>query len=467
MTRLFKNNVTSELAVGIDAAATEIQILDPSSFPATIPGSQIFLVTLEQRTTTFNEICRVTNIVGDKLTIVRGQEGTTPLAFQAFDIVESRLTAAALDEFLIDAPVDGAQYLRQAGSWQAVKGGAGITADPPANPMPGQLWWESDSGALNIWYIDANTSQWVQTNANGLPDASADGNTYARKNNAWVVSVTAQDITTGLSAKVAKAGDQMTGGLQVGVSVPSIYPQVLTAHLSTVATMQWNSAFDASGTYKRVATGPAAMLNIDAATGNLNLYTAISGAANSVPNWVGHAVFYANGSLGVPGTITSAGATINGPLNSGNFSSSGNVSANGTVTVGNGQVSSLINMADTDNGMRYIHNNGGYIGFLTNAGGWGLRTDDSGTIWCAQMGDVYTWIEQRAAAHSSSAVNGVDYVYRVQMAGYGESYAMGYATDGPNVVTDCFFGGYSTQRKWRTLQMHLPRQGGWYNIWVS
>src|SRR6478736_3647132 len=148
MTRLFKNNVTSELAVGIDAAATEIQILDPSSFPATIPGSQ---------------------------------------------------------------------YLRQAGSWQAVKGGAGITADPPANPMPGQLWWESDSGALNIWYIDANTSQWVQTNANGLPDASADGNTYARKNNAWVLSVTSQDVTTAVSAKVAKAGDIMTGGLQVGV----------------------------------------------------------------------------------------------------------------------------------------------------------------------------------------------------------------------------------------------------------
>jgi hypothetical protein len=44
-------------------------------------------------------------------------------------------------------------------SWAAVADG------PPSNPAPGQLWWESDTGNLFVWYVDANTSQWVQINA--------------------------------------------------------------------------------------------------------------------------------------------------------------------------------------------------------------------------------------------------------------------------------------------------------------
>jgi hypothetical protein len=32
---------------------------------------------------------------------------------------------------------------------------------PPGSPTAGQLWWESDSGLLFIYYTDANSSQWV------------------------------------------------------------------------------------------------------------------------------------------------------------------------------------------------------------------------------------------------------------------------------------------------------------------
>lgn len=35
---------------------------------------------------------------------------------------------------------------------------------PPVNPVPGQLWWESDSGDLYVYYYDGNSSQWVQIN---------------------------------------------------------------------------------------------------------------------------------------------------------------------------------------------------------------------------------------------------------------------------------------------------------------
>lgn len=40
-----------------------------------------------------------------------------------------------------------------------------ISDTPPANPIQGQTWWESDTGMLFVAYNDGNTTQWVQINA--------------------------------------------------------------------------------------------------------------------------------------------------------------------------------------------------------------------------------------------------------------------------------------------------------------
>jgi hypothetical protein len=50
-------------------------------------------------------------------------------------------------------------------------GGVTVSDAPPANPTQGKLWWKSNSGVLWIWYVDANTGQWVQ--------ASGGSGTYA------------------------------------------------------------------------------------------------------------------------------------------------------------------------------------------------------------------------------------------------------------------------------------------------
>jgi hypothetical protein len=34
--------------------------------------------------------------------------------------------------------------------------------NPPANPYAGQLWLRSTTGALYMWYVDPNSSQWIQ-----------------------------------------------------------------------------------------------------------------------------------------------------------------------------------------------------------------------------------------------------------------------------------------------------------------
>jgi cytoskeletal protein CcmA (bactofilin family) len=39
-----------------------------------------------------------------------------------------------------------------------------VSTEPPVGPRAGDLWWESDSGDLKVYYSDANSSQWVDTN---------------------------------------------------------------------------------------------------------------------------------------------------------------------------------------------------------------------------------------------------------------------------------------------------------------
>jgi Collagen triple helix repeat (20 copies) len=40
---------------------------------------------------------------------------------------------------------------------------------PPASPVIGQTWWESDTGNSFIYYNDGNTTQWVPTHVGALP----------------------------------------------------------------------------------------------------------------------------------------------------------------------------------------------------------------------------------------------------------------------------------------------------------
>jgi hypothetical protein len=64
---------------------------------------------------------------------------------------------------------DGGLYIgRSNGSVAQINSGGGggggsitISDTPPGSPTNGQLWWESDSGTLYMWYTDANSSQWI------------------------------------------------------------------------------------------------------------------------------------------------------------------------------------------------------------------------------------------------------------------------------------------------------------------
>ena len=89
------NNAISTLASGITAASTSIALATGtgSKFP-TLGAGDYFPATIAKPDGTF-EIVRVTARSGDTLTVTRAQEGTTALSFNAFSMIELRLTASA------------------------------------------------------------------------------------------------------------------------------------------------------------------------------------------------------------------------------------------------------------------------------------------------------------------------------------------------------------------------------------
>ena len=54
-------------------------------------------------------------------------------------------------------------------------GGSAVTTDdvPPTNPNDGDVWWDSQNGRLNVYYQDADSSQWVDATGRGTLNPSA------------------------------------------------------------------------------------------------------------------------------------------------------------------------------------------------------------------------------------------------------------------------------------------------------
>lgn len=97
----FANNVSTTLAESISATATVLNVASGTgaNFPSLASG-QVFAVTLVDASTGLTrEICYCTSRSGDSLTVTRGQEGTTPVAWEAGDTAAHYITAGALNNF--------------------------------------------------------------------------------------------------------------------------------------------------------------------------------------------------------------------------------------------------------------------------------------------------------------------------------------------------------------------------------
>jgi len=81
-----------------------------------------------------------------------------------------------------------------------------VSDSPPIAPIPGVLWWESDTGILYLRYNDGNSDQWVGIGGEGggFPEAPIDGVVYGRRNLGW--TPTLSDAPNNTNTYGRKAG---------------------------------------------------------------------------------------------------------------------------------------------------------------------------------------------------------------------------------------------------------------------
>lgn len=98
----FTNNAASTLAADITSGSTTIaiQTADAGEFPSLGDGDW-FIATIVDASGN-REIVKCTARTGGVLTVVRGQEGTTPHAFVVGDSLSLRLTAAVIQQLFAD-----------------------------------------------------------------------------------------------------------------------------------------------------------------------------------------------------------------------------------------------------------------------------------------------------------------------------------------------------------------------------
>src|SRR5208283_412544 len=119
---LFANNATTTLAGAVSSGATSMNVAAGTGhlFPNPAAGQYFVVRMIDQATGLLDEIVYVTARSTDTFTsVVRGQEGTTPLAWLAGDSVNNFGTAGSAA-----AMVQVAQLQQQAGNWVVATGAA-------------------------------------------------------------------------------------------------------------------------------------------------------------------------------------------------------------------------------------------------------------------------------------------------------------------------------------------------------
>ena len=173
---------------GVTANTFSLQILD--TIPSTNLNPHVFVSADNnsiQRRSKFTGINNEAPPIGDQYQIISvpghpGRRywvpkggGLVPGAISIFDEGTLVGTADSITQlnFVGAAVTAAAQPLGIAATMTIIP--ATVQDDPPLSPKTGELWWESDTGDLFIYYDDGTSAQWVLANAGGAGDKGDTG----------------------------------------------------------------------------------------------------------------------------------------------------------------------------------------------------------------------------------------------------------------------------------------------------
>ena len=179
---VFTNNATSILVAPTHAASISIQLPtgEGAKFPQPAAGTQVFMLTIEDRRTRQLEIVRATGRTGDIIQVDRGQEGTVAQDFLAGATVSNRMTAGTLDWFMATA-VNNAGWTRDEADGRFVD----VIGDTMTGPLV--LWGDPTitMHAATKFYVDTQDSYLQDDIDTRLQDAPLDSFQYARRMGVW------------------------------------------------------------------------------------------------------------------------------------------------------------------------------------------------------------------------------------------------------------------------------------------
>ena len=159
MVMKFTNNASTSLLTGITNSATTLTVATGKGalFPPLPLGSDYFYATIINVAGTISEIVLVTALSGDTMTISRGVDNSTALAWLAGDTVELRLVAINVKAFPVIDQANTFSADNIFSSTGAVRVSGGTTAQRPT-PTVGMVRYntttslfEGYSGATPAW----------------------------------------------------------------------------------------------------------------------------------------------------------------------------------------------------------------------------------------------------------------------------------------------------------------------------
>ena len=181
---LFANNAGTTLASGIAAGAATLDVGDATEFPVIAAGSgDYFYTTIVGNSGV--EVLKVTGKSGSTFTVTRGEDGTSPLAFDAGERVELRNNAAMFRDLQLDSIVDNGTS-------------TAITIDASEN-----VGFTNQNTASNPVVLDSNGKMSSNSTTKGLYEHAntiSANYTIATGNNALTVGPIT--INTGISVSI-------------------------------------------------------------------------------------------------------------------------------------------------------------------------------------------------------------------------------------------------------------------------